>query len=87
MGSPLDTAILAAGTSAPASWTKLDEIPFDFERRRVSVLAECGIRRALIVKGAPEEVLRLSDHYRSASGNVVPLNEPDRSRLEAKLRP
>ena len=61
--SPLDAAILEHGSSVPAGWTKIDEVPFDFERRRVSVLLEHEGRRILIVKGAPEDVLKLSNRY------------------------
>ena len=61
--SPLDQAILEHGGGEGAGWTKLDEVPFDFERRRVSVLLEKDRRRILVVKGAPEDVLRLSSHY------------------------
>jgi Mg2+-importing ATPase len=72
--SPLDSAILAASKEddgrSPASpepgrdpgfagWTKLDEIPFDFERRRVSVVAERGAERVLVTKGAPEGIIAL----------------------------
>jgi Mg2+-importing ATPase len=38
-------------------------VPFDFERRRVSVLLDDGTSRLLIVKGAPEDILRLSVSY------------------------
>ncbi|MGQ4827924.1 magnesium-translocating P-type ATPase, partial [Enterococcus faecalis] len=51
--SPLDEALLAHGP-APQGWSRLDERPFDFERRRVSVLAERAGQRIEIVKGAPE---------------------------------
>lgn len=61
--SPLDTAILERGPRDSIGWTKLDEVPFDFERRRVSVLVEREGRRILVVKGAPEDVLKLSSHY------------------------
>ena len=61
--SPLDAAILEHGSSIPAGWTKIDEVPFDFERRRVSVLLEHEGRRILVVKGAPEDVLKLSNRY------------------------
>ena len=61
--SPLDTAILEHASSIPAGWTKIDEVPFDFERRRVSVLLEHEGRRILVVKGAPEDVLKLSNRY------------------------
>ncbi len=39
---------------------RLDNIPFDPERRRNSVLFENGQEREVIVRGAPEEVLRIS---------------------------
>jgi Mg2+-importing ATPase len=61
--SPLDDAILAAGKTDLTAWRKIDEVPFDFERRRVSVLAENGGQRCIIVKGAPEDVLGLADRY------------------------
>jgi P-type Mg2+ transporter len=52
--SPLDEAILAHEHLNIGSWKKIDEAPFDFERRRVSVLVDDGTTRMLIVKGAPE---------------------------------
>ncbi len=55
--SPLDVAILAASPDADDDgWTKLDEIPFDFERRRASIVAQRGAERLLVTKGAPESV-------------------------------
>lgn len=61
--SPLDDAILAAGKIDLTAWRKIDEVPFDFERRRVSILVEGGGRRLLIVKGAPEDILDLAALY------------------------
>ena len=61
--SPLDAAIIEHTSSIPAGWTKIDEVPFDFERRRVSVLLEHEGRRILVIKGAPEDVLKLSNRY------------------------
>jgi Mg2+-importing ATPase len=57
--SPLDDAILQHKEIDVARWRKLDEVPFDFERRRVSVLVEDDKSRLLVVKGAPEDVMRL----------------------------
>ena len=59
--SPLDDAILERREGCTAGWSKIDEVPFGFERRRVSVLVERGGERLLIVKGAPEDVLRLCE--------------------------
>jgi Mg2+-importing ATPase len=55
--SPLDDAILAAHKPDAARWQKLAEIPFDFMRKRVSVVlqGEGGVQ--LIAKGAVTHVL------------------------------
>jgi len=58
--SPLDTAILKHKEVSTEGWSKVDEIPFDFERRRISVLLQNKMEKYLIVKGAAEEILGLS---------------------------
>ena len=85
MKSPLDQAILSAHPFDMAGWKKIDEVPFDFERRRVSVLVEHDAERHLIVKGAPEDVLRLSRRYEGADGKVLPLDPETRRSFEATL--
>jgi len=61
--SPLDEAILAHQQIEIGAWKKIDEVPFDFERRRVSVLIDKGSARWLVVKGAPDEIVGLCTHY------------------------
>ncbi|NDD30115.1 MAG: HAD family hydrolase, partial [Proteobacteria bacterium] len=70
--SPLDEAILAHEHLSTEGWTKIDEVPFDFERRRVSVLIEKDGHRVLIVKGAVEDVLRLSIEAESGGETTPP---------------
>jgi P-type Mg2+ transporter len=60
---PLDAAILESGQPRDAGWTKIDEVPFDFQRRRVSILVEHEGRRLLVTKGAPEDVIKLATRY------------------------
>jgi P-type Mg2+ transporter len=69
--SPLDEAILAHDHLDVRRWKKIDEAPFDFERRRVSVLVDDGATRVLVVKGAPEDILRLSTHYEAKDAGTV----------------
>jgi Mg2+-importing ATPase len=57
--SPLDAAILARGAAPVDGWTKLDEAPFDFQRRRLSVAVKTPDGPMLITKGAPESVLEV----------------------------
>ena len=79
--SPLDEAILAQPDLALDGWRKIDEVPFDFERRRLSVLADDGTQRLLIVKGAFEEILRLSAECESDAADApIPLDEATRER-------
>jgi Mg2+-importing ATPase len=57
--SPLDEAILEHKNIDVSTWKKIDEVPFDFERRRVSVLLDDGKTRLLVVKGAPDDIVGL----------------------------
>lgn len=85
MKSALDDAILASSPIDSTEWKKIDEVPFDFERRRISILAEqAGVRR-LIVKGAPEDLLRLSSRYEDADGAEHPLDTATRQIFVATL--
>ena len=85
MKSPLDDAILAAHPFDITGWKKLDEVPFDFERRRISVLVEHDGKRRLVVKGAPEDLLRLSERYTTPDGKELPIDAATRTAFEATL--
>jgi P-type Mg2+ transporter len=74
---PLDEAILQHKEVDVSHWNKIDEVPFDFERRRVSVLVEHAKQRMLIVKGAPEDALRLCTRYENGD-ELVPLDNSAR---------
>ncbi|WP_115711395.1 magnesium-translocating P-type ATPase [Legionella sainthelensi] len=60
---PLDAAILKHDHPDLQPYHKIDEIPFDFERRRSSVVVDKGGTHILIIKGAPEYVMRDCTHY------------------------
>ena len=78
--SPLDIAILQrAGQTSESGYRKVDEIPFDFERRRLSLVVDSpdGVR-LLITKGAPESMLPLVTMVESG-GTVVPFDTTARA--------
>ena len=78
--SPLDTAILErVETEGARVYTKVDEIPFDFERRRLSIVVDNAGDRCLISKGAPEGILGCATSYASGSGEELPLTEAARA--------
>ncbi len=62
---PLDTAVVSHTGVNISSYRKIDEIPFDFERKREAVIVHHvhEKRRFLIVKGAPEEIIKISNTY------------------------
>lgn len=82
--SPLDDAILKHKEVDVGSWRKIDEVPFDFERRRVSVLVDQGEKRLLVVKGSPEDILRLSTQYALGEAQgAQPLDEKALASIQA----
>jgi Mg2+-importing ATPase len=80
--SPLDDVILHQPSRDLAGYTKSDEIPFDFERRRLSVVVTHGVKQLLITKGAPEGILPLLSAY-EIQGQVVSINENARARIQS----
>jgi Mg2+-importing ATPase len=69
LSSPLDDAVLAAAAPDLSTVRKLAEIPFDFVRKRVSVVVATDGRTSLITKGAFHHVLDVCT--RSADGIVL----------------
>ncbi len=72
--SPLDDAILRHEHDALPLYTKVDELPFDFQRRRLSVIVEGDHQISLIAKGAPESILEVCTAY-ELNGQRMPLDE------------
>ena len=64
---PMDTAIIThhieEGKKHIEGTKKVDEIPFDFVRRRMSVVVEDGSECRIITKGSPEAMFGICDHY------------------------
>jgi Mg2+-importing ATPase len=77
---PLDRAILSNREIDVGAYQKVDEIPFDFERRRLSIVVDrqapdaAGHDRLLITKGALEPILELSTAM-DVNGDVRPLDD------------
>jgi Mg2+-importing ATPase len=81
--SPLDEAILKHKEIDSSGYQKIDEVPFDFVRRRVSVVVERRKQRFFIAKGAPEEILKICSYYELRRA-ISDLTEDTRRRIEQK---
>ncbi|MFL6414312.1 MAG: magnesium-translocating P-type ATPase [Bryobacteraceae bacterium] len=67
---PLKEAILATPCDENAAYTKCGEIPFDFERRLISIVVEDERgQRMMITKGAPESVLERCTSFWTEAGH------------------
>ena len=55
---PLDDAVVSFHKVDISNYTKKDEIPFDFARKRMSVVVTFQNKNILICKGAPEEIFK-----------------------------
>lgn len=86
----MDIAILNHATESNMielwrDYKKIDEIPFDFSRRRMSVLVENKDGKTqLITKGAIEEMLEVSK-YVDYNGEIKPITEEIRKELLCKV--
>ncbi len=79
MSNPLDEAVLASVQDSGTAAVKLDEIPYDFIRKRLSVIVQEDGVRTLICKGALEKILKVCTRE-SVDEHDLPLTK---ERLEA----
>lgn len=75
--SNIDEAVISRGfehglEELSSKYTKVDEVPFDFSRRRLSVVVNDGTKTQLITKGAVEEILNICTLI-DYQGNVSPI--------------
>ena len=83
--SPLDEAILRFRHIDIDRFRKIDEIPFDYIRKRVSVIVSDNDRHLIVSKGAPEEIFRICSSMDN-NGVVEPLTSAGRERVEGIYR-
>ena len=60
---PLDEAILKFREVDIRDYRKIDEVPFDFVRKRLSIVVDHDNERFMITKGAPEEIAKICSLY------------------------
>ena len=73
----IDEAVIKRGlennlSDLQSKYKKVDEVPFDFARRRLSVIVSDGEKKQMITKGAVEEILNICTMV-DYQGNVSPI--------------
>ncbi|MDZ4165883.1 MAG: magnesium-translocating P-type ATPase [Smithellaceae bacterium] len=76
---PIDDAIMTAAGNSTSGASGLDEIPYDFKRKRLSVLAAIDGQPVLVTKGALSQVLAVCTTVELNDGRIVPLGEQEKA--------
>jgi P-type Mg2+ transporter len=72
---PIDDALRKLAIPATEVYAKLDEVPYDFIRKRLSVAIHDDKQRLLITKGAVASIIDACDRAEDASGRIVPIGD------------
>lgn len=83
---PIDDAILGLIYLKPEGYVKVDEIPYDFNRKRLSVAVARENKCRVITKGAFLNVLSVCDKIELSDGKVTPLDATANDKLQSKFQ-
>jgi Mg2+-importing ATPase len=73
---PIDVAIRNEKKDVDISaYSKIDEVPYDFIRKRLSILVTHNSENLLITKGAFSNIMDVCDKAETKAGNIIPLEE------------
>ena len=82
---PLDEAILKHGDVALEGTVKLDEAPYDFVRKRLSIVVQTGERRLMITKGALDNVVAVCSAVQDGAASA-PLDDALRQGIQDRFQ-
>lgn len=72
---PIDEAIRNYSQTDVSRFKKLDEVPYDFIRKRLSVLVSDGSNNILITKGALQNIIQVCSEVELADGTIKSMSE------------
>ncbi len=81
---PIDETLRTQRKFDISGYQKLDEVPYDFIRKRLSVLVAKDGKRLMVTKGALRNVLDVCSYVETSEGTVADLNEW-RERIERRF--
>ena len=68
---PIDEAIRSYRQPDLSGYQKLDEVPYDFNRKRLSVLVSKGNTRLMVTKGPLTNVMAVCSSAKTPEGTIV----------------
>ena len=78
---PIDEAIISSRKIDVKEYVKKDEIPYDFIRKRLTIVVQQGIEHFMVTKGALTNVLEVCSSVETKEGTIVDIN-PMRKQIE-----
>ena len=85
MANPLDDAILASASTVKFdSFSKADEVPYDFHRKRLSIIFQEGNDSQMITKGALDNVLEVCSTVKRAGGESA-LDNSEKNEIQKRF--
>ncbi len=70
---PIDSALQQLHSSENVLPKKIGEIPYDFNRKRLSVVLNTGSENIMISKGAFRDIIKICSRVRNEDGSISPL--------------
>ena len=83
---PIDQAIMSLNVSL-TGYEKINEIPYDFIRKRLSVAVKNDQQRFIVTKGAFSNVLEVCNYIENENGNTEPVDGQKRKVIRIHLSP
>jgi Mg2+-importing ATPase len=72
---PMDEALRSMENVSSEGYEKTDEIPYDFNRKRLSIAVKKEGQDQIITKGALDNIIAICDKVLMPDGSVVPLTD------------
>lgn len=79
---PIDDAICESCHNGPDGYKAVSEIPYDFIRKRLTVLVNSGLGNIAITKGALNNIISICSSAESGDGTIVDISERKESITE-----
>lgn len=81
---PVDQAIITAADINIIAYKKMDEVPYDFHRKRLSIVVSEKERHVMITKGAVINILSVCSKIENTDCRIMDLNEYLKKTIETK---
>ena len=86
LANPLDEAIVRMETKGADDYVKVDEIPYDFIRKRLTVVVEqSGGSPIMVTKGALDNVLAVCSRVQTPAGETE-LDDGRQAQIQEQIR-